>query len=208
MKLRFLLLAMSISLLFSCSNNSGKETTEKPKEHLTKAQKDSIKLEKDIKSYYKSVPEKIAFYKNYNPDKYSTDVETMSKEIRGFESDVLLATKSFKHGKDSLKELSTELRGLIKKTQIKALPIYRKAYGKISGQVLWRENIDVKIKGKNNEKIIYTGGLFASNANIEDFYKQLKEVYHLYRFKEAGFKWYENADMTYYSIKSRNDEDI
>lgn len=208
MKIRILLLAMSFSLLFSCSNNSGTETTEKPKEQLTKAQKDSIKLEKDIKSYYKSVPEKIAFYKNYNTEKYSTDVETMSKEIRGFESDVLLSTKAFKHGNDSLKELSTELRGLIKKTQIKALPAYRKAYGKISGQVLWRENIEVKTKGKNNEKIIYTGGLFASNANIEDFYKQLKNIYHLYRFKEVGFKWYENDDMTYYTVKSRADDDI
>lgn len=117
---------------------------------------------------------------------------------------------------DKAKKLDdAELNKLVKKVEhkliahkIKRFGSMRKTFANDLREALWRENIDVKVSGKNNSTITFISGKFASNANKEDFQKLVSDELHKLRFKRAEYKWYKYDDeYTYYTINSKNDTD-
>lgn len=92
--------------------------------------------------------------------------------------------------------------------QKKTFPELRRAFIKITDQLMWEQNIDVEAYG-SNKNVIFTGGIFASNKNISDFQSTISESLRDLRFNRAYFRWFNGAeDLTYYEISSQSDSDI
>lgn len=110
---------------------------------------------------------------------------------------------------DETVQRAKKLKAKEAKIQISAYPQLRKAWGKQLGKKLWREDIEVKVFGKGNSTIQFTGGLFAANRNIEDFQKELSAALRDMRFKRIQYKWYEGDDeYTYYTMETKPDSEL
>jgi hypothetical protein len=111
-----------------------------------------------------------------------------------------------------LKKLIAPARNKLKNEQRMNFPILRKEYAKSISELFWRENIEVEARGNGNTRLEITSGRFASNANKEDFQKDLNEagvvnVVKLLRFKRIAYKWYKHDDeYTYYQYDTPADD--
>lgn len=95
------------------------------------------------------------------------------------------------------KKCDTHLSVLKQKDQFKM----RRAYLNILKESLWRNNIDVKGSGTQLKTVTLIGGIFASNANIEDTYDLISTQLSMCGFTKLQFKWYSGSDeVTYYTI--------
>ena len=102
-----------------------------------------------------------------------------------------------------------QLKSALRALQLKEFPAMRKNYGKISASKLWESNIEVAVFGTGNTTIQFTGGIFANNANKQEFQTSLNKIFHRLRFKKSIYKWYKyDEEYTYYEISSANDGDI
>lgn len=105
-----------------------------------------------------------------------------------------------------LNKLIKEVEPKLSRHKAKRFPIIRREFAAELKKKFWRENIDVEIKGKNFSTLTLTGGVFASNANKQDFQTEVSQVLHKMRFKRVEYKWYEYDDeYTYYTLKSPAD---
>ena len=106
-----------------------------------------------------------------------------------------------------IQKLSEELKNRVAKLQVSEFPKMRAEYVKISAKELWRNDIDVYASGGRTKKYInLTGGMFAANANKQDFQNQIHEVLQLFRFKQARYRWYKgDTEYTYWDIDSKDD---
>jgi hypothetical protein len=105
--------------------------------------------------------------------------------------------------------LGEKIRSAVVKKQVIEFPRLRKAYGKISANKLWVNDIEVSVYGSSNSVIEYTGGVFAANRNIREAYTIVKTQLRDLRFDQANYKWYSGDDeYTYYTIGSRLDTEI
>lgn len=90
--------------------------------------------------------------------------------------------------------------------QSKSFPALRRAWVGHADKIMWKDDIDITGSGTT---VTFTGGTFAANRNIADFYEQVSETLLKLRFRRANFKWYKDADeFTYYTIKSVPDTDL
>ncbi len=104
-----------------------------------------------------------------------------------------------------VKQLESEL----KKYQNREFPKLRKAYWKISNNLLWQSNIDVYIKWSDSWTIELVWWLLANNKNKLDMYSSMKDMLVLLRFTRINMKWYEYDDTyTYWDIESQNDSEF
>jgi hypothetical protein len=107
--------------------------------------------------------------------------------------------------KIAIKKLKAKLSGL----QSKEFPLLRKLFAKHLAQTMWEHNIYVSVNGSNNSILEYAGGHFANNANIKESQESSHEVLTKFRFKQARYKWYRQAnEYTYYKIESPKDSEI
>lgn len=146
-----------------------------------------------------------AYYSDFKIGKYTGSVEGIVGVAKDFKDYRRLMLKLSKH--DSV-DVSSRANALLKKItelQVKSFPALRKAYVNESRNMLWRNNIDVDYDGKGI--LTYTGGFFASNANIEDTYLKLQPALELLRFKQANFRFTEYSDYTYYRVSSPKDSE-
>jgi hypothetical protein len=141
---------------------------------------------------------------NYFLSQQSTKISNPSDALIRVES-LIKQWKIYKNDPKN-KELSKKLLAALQRRQKALYPLLRKQYGRDLDKSLFRNNVDVEVSGST---IIYTGGLFASNANIEDGYTAAYVMLTKYRFKKAIFKWYKGQDdYTYYNVKSPKDSDV
>ena len=118
-------------------------------------------------------------------------------------------TKYSNSSNPDLKNKITELKKYQSEYQIKFFPKMRKTFGEDLKEMLWRENIEVDISGKNNEILRITGGKFASNANKEDFTKSIENHLINLRFKRIYYKWFKyDEDGIYYEFSVDKDSEI
>jgi hypothetical protein len=104
--------------------------------------------------------------------------------------------------------LCTEVKPKLIKKQIVEFPIIRREMGRIIGDKLWRENISVSVLGSNYVNMIFVGGIFASNANIEDFNKEIASLLVKARFQKSTYKWIPSGDSKGYSFNVKSDSDL
>lgn len=106
-----------------------------------------------------------------------------------------------------VQELKEKFKSRLIAFQKKQLPLLRKEYADVMATELWRENIYVTCQGSGNSIINISGGLYASNKNIEDSQTLLQPRLKELRYYEVRYRWYKEADeFTYYRLESPKDE--
>jgi hypothetical protein len=175
----------------------------KEEEEINKAFEALLKKKDQLKAEIKSIDEGVKF------DIYRGSIEDLQLEI------VLFGTWAniIKEGEESddkeVKSLAKKLKSKVARIQAKEFPKLRKEYASIVANKMWENNITVKSSGTGNNKINFTGGVFASNKNIKDFQTQLYEVLRMFRFVQSRYKWYKGQDdYTYYSIEPPKDREL
>jgi hypothetical protein len=138
-----------------------------------------------------------------------SDLNEILTQIYFFDDVVKKAKESKNYEDQELKKNADFLLKKMPEIQKRDFPKMRLAYAKILSKQLWRENIEVNALGNNYSTIQVVSGLFASNANIEDFHNEAVKVFKELRFKRANYKWIPSAsEYTYYNISSKNDNQI
>lgn len=158
----------------------------------------------DNVDYLKKIKSEVAYA--------SEDLETirggidLSKDPEKFYQAALIAERTDSWSDKSVVNLGHELRKKAVKIQKEHFPKMRKQYALNMKENLWREDIDVKLSGTT---LTFTGGVFAANANIEDFHKANIEQFLRFRFKKVQYKWYSgDSEITYYKINSPDDSEL
>jgi TM2 domain-containing membrane protein YozV len=114
--------------------------------------------------------------------------------------------------KAGLKKLTAQAKDKLQKEQRRNFPALRKEYAKIISEKFWRDNIEIEARGNGNTRLEIINGMFANNANKEDFQKSMNaagvvNVLKLLRFKSTAYKWYKHDDeYTYYQYDTPADD--
>lgn len=70
----------------------------------------------------------------------------------------------------------------------------RKRFSEVCGSMLWDNNVEVEVTGKNCDHLWFTGGMFASNKNKRRMQETIGENVKLLGFKKVSYKWYKYDD--------------
>ncbi|MDN5214962.1 hypothetical protein QQ020_22975 [Fulvivirgaceae bacterium BMA12] len=140
---------------------------------------------------------------------YRGSVQSLQIELVLFGSWADIITKS-ENSKDlEIQSLAKQLRLKVMRLQIREFPKLRNEYVKVVNQKMWENDIDVYASGTGNRYINFSGGIFAANKNKKDFHVQLHEVLTMFRFSQARYRWYKEADKyTYWTIYEGKDSDL
>jgi hypothetical protein len=104
------------------------------------------------------------------------------------------------------KEIGMKAIKMLASTKARAFPLLRKYWGDAAAADMWEHDIEVRISGKGNTVVTFTGGAFAANANIKNTQGTLSETVEALRFKQTRYKWYSgDEEFTYYTIESKAD---
>lgn len=93
----------------------------------------------------------------------------------------------------------------LREAQTSAYPRIRKATADELRSRLFRENIDVELRGARADRLVFTSYLYANNANIEDHFDALGEVEAL-RVKKVTFRPYDRGREDTYTLDTPQDE--
>lgn len=105
-----------------------------------------------------------------------------------------------------LMKLSNDLKFKVERLQVKEFPKMRLRFASVLKKELWTDNIEVAIGGNANSTLTFTGGIFANNANKQEYQSSLTEIFNLLRFKRINYKWYKYDDeYTYYNLETNRD---
>lgn len=105
-----------------------------------------------------------------------------------------------------LMKLSNDLKFKVERLQVKEFPKMRLRFASVLKKELWTDNIEVAIGGNANSTLTFTGGIFANNANKQEYQSSLTEIFNLLRFKRINYKWYKYDDeYTYYNLETSRD---
>lgn len=105
-----------------------------------------------------------------------------------------------------LMKLSNDLKFKVERLQVKEFPKMRLRFASVLKKELWTDNIEVAIGGNTNSTLTFTGGIFANNANKQEYQSSLTEIFNLLRFKRINYKWYKYDDeYTYYNLETSRD---
>lgn len=93
--------------------------------------------------------------------------------------------------------------------QIKLYPSFRKRYATALRSGLFRNNVEVAAIGPSATTLRFTGGAFASNANIEDMQQSMTSAVSKMRFHRVEYRWsrYLN-DGYHYDLNAKPDGDV
>lgn len=151
--------------------------------------------QEEARASIESLKEFIERYKSFVAD---MDKETAPAEIASYARTFEKYTEVPEELKGT--EYEKEAKKLVATIKSKSPTFYTKCrsiYAKLAKKALWRQNIKVKQSGTT---IFLIGGLFASNANIEDTFLGIRDVLQEVKFKKVIFQWSEYAEGTYYLL--------
>ncbi|HVZ95412.1 MAG TPA: hypothetical protein VG847_00950 [Chitinophagaceae bacterium] len=189
------------------SNSKNSYTSQNDTTSLTQEQKDSIQKHRQLMDSINMEYSIDQFSKDYKRAKDRTtiaDIKDEADELDQTADDLknIIANNRYK-------KRSEVLRNLLLKIQREDFPIMRKTYIKIFKEQLWDQDINVEGYGPRWDNISYVAGIFASHANIKEFYSNIETSINLLRFKRVNFKWIEDDDnYTYYKVDSKKDSEL
>ncbi len=184
-------------------NRIATEAAKKAEEE--KAIQDEKNAPEELKKLIQDAKDTIKTNKTYSTiDEISTDLAI----VNGFFGQKIKDYKTQYPNNKEIQTLVAQLETTVKNKQIDLFPNLRKNYGKIVGNSLWENNIDVTTYGTGNSTIEFTGYIFASNKNISDSYKEMVDMLKLLRFDRANFKFTDYGEYTYYTIESLKDGEL
>lgn len=140
---------------------------------------------------------------------YRGTIESLQMELILFGTWADIITKGENSDDLEIQSLAKRLRVKVIRLQLREFPKLRDEYAKVANQKMWENDIDVYASGTGNRYINFTGGIFAANKNKKDFQEQIDEVLTLFRFKQARYRWYKEADeYTYWTMYKGKDSDL
>lgn len=107
-----------------------------------------------------------------------------------------------------LKKAQDQLAAALRAKQASAFPHWRRVYSERLDRVLWERNIDAAAVGSGRRTIRFTGGIFASNANIGVFQRGIAQDLKLLRFNRATYQWIPDAPGSAYRLTVPDDSDL
>lgn len=87
-------------------------------------------------------------------------------------------------------------------------PVLRRSYGEIIRAQLFRNNVDASVGGSGAKALIFSGVMFADNANIQDAHEAARANFEKLRFSSATYTWARGLDGYRYSIVAPADGEI
>jgi hypothetical protein len=163
--------------------------------------------------YVKTVQSYIPMLTKYEPSERATpDLVVLDAVI--FYSAATEVIKNRQSSDTALANAAKQIEKRLVPLQQKEFPKLRKAYAESIYQTMWKNDIYVTLSGSRNSTIRFTGGVFASNKNIDEFlsmendrmWTNLKS----FRFKRIEFCWYkgQDDDIVYYTTKVPSDDKV
>ena len=196
----FFILCIGILLFIGILNNIFK----KEKEVVSKSAAPKITEKYNVSQEIENMIERIKLDKSNSVKK-----EDAKAYLQRFINVRDTINKYANSSNSDIKKKISELRKSQSEYQINYFPKMRKTFGEDLKEMLWRENIEVDISGKNNEILHITGGKFVSNANKEDFTKSIETHLINLRFKRIYYKWFKyDKDGIYYEFTVDKDSEI
>lgn len=103
-------------------------------------------------------------------------------------------------------KLLRDFESLYIKVCSRQFPIIRSNYVANVKDGLWKNNIEISLRGPKKDILRFVGGIFASNKNKSDMQDNISSIMAKLRFKRVEYLWYELDDTyTYYTISSLKD---
>lgn len=173
---------------------------------------DSIQSIKDsVKSanFTKGLRNQIESIKSGNDySKYYQSKETISNVVALFGARTKLIKEAREGENEEDKILAEELEKLNREVQFQEFPKIRKAFYENIKQDLWKDDIEVALKGDRNQTLDFTGAIFASNRGIDKVQTALVDVFKLYRFTRIQYRWSDMArEYDYYDLTVPADQE-
>lgn len=205
----FILTAFAAVVLLQSCNNSSTPSIESVLASRDTIDQEALKKEKELEA-------KKAFLNSYQSCKSSLnepvkleskdDVWVLHTLLRVYTEQIL----DYKNSKDpDIVKVYEDYKKSLVILQKEYYPLMRKAYLKEAKNDLFRHNIEVTSNKPNYTTIMFTGYLFANNANIEDVNNVLWSAIKKLRFKQVRYRWSEvDERYTYYDVKSPKDNEI
>lgn len=146
---------------------------------------------------------------NFDYSTLKTSLEELKAELLMFASYKVTIDEHINSSNVERNKLAKELKRKVEKLQAVEFPKMRSAFAKRMAERMWEEDIEVSVTGKKNSIIELTGGIFAANKNIKEAQQLLDDGFRQYRFRQARYRWYREADeYTYYEIYKGEDIDL
>lgn len=188
----FLVLFVGLPIVISAL--SGTSGTRSPSTTATSTQAADIKTNPEAF--------KEALRKEIENTKFFDGDAMRKKQANGEESPALTIFETWgtlvSDGKKSTDQevinLAKDLEKRASAIQIKEFPLMRKVTGERLKQVLWSQDIEVKLSGSKNNVLEFVGVVFARNQNIASIYTPASENLKRLRFTEIRFRWTDGAD--------------
>ena len=174
-----------------------KQYKEEYYKQIAEEKKERIKVE--IKSINKGIDFSM----------YRGSVDDIKFEIILFETWGSIITEGLNSEDYEMRKLAKQLKNKVKKLQINEFPRLRKNYGKVLNKVLWENDIGVYSNGYGKRIINFTGGIFVTNSNKQEFQNELQQMLTMLRFTQSRYRWYKGENTyTYYKIYTGKDSDL
>jgi hypothetical protein len=92
--------------------------------------------------------------------------------------------------------------------QAKVFPLLRKAYVGLVEHGLWLNNVDAEVRGERASTLHLTGGVFASNRNVDEMQRANAGALRKLRFTGSEYAWHKGSEAVRYTLHSPNDQAI
>jgi|WetSurMetagenome_2_1015567.scaffolds.fasta_scaffold08895_4 hypothetical protein len=106
----------------------------------------------------------------------------------------LASCKKYYHDSRRINRLIKFIKKKSNFTMKRILPRYRKIFTKNLARSLWSRDIYVSCSGAKSTILNFTGYIFASNSNIQDFQNMIQADASNFGFKKATYRWYKGED--------------
>jgi prefoldin subunit 5 len=137
------------------------------------------------------------------------DINDVRLAVSTIKESIDIYKKGINNSDPEIKKMAQSLKPLIIEMQKVSYPKMRKAYFEFAKKTLWEHDVNVKLEGKKNTVLIFTGAHFAANKNIKETQETLSDMLHTLRFKEAHYEWYKDQDdRNYYDMKTPKDDEL
>lgn len=167
------------------------------------------KAKEDLEALRRKIKREAESLSTFDGSQYRGDVNSIQLEIVLFGAWAEMIKDAEKSGDAEIKRDGKAFKNKVIALQKTEFPKLRKSYGEFIKGELWREDIEVTMKGNGSSTLEFVGGTFASNQNKEDTQKTLREILTQLRFKRVNYKWYKYDDeYTYYSMDTPADGEL
>jgi hypothetical protein len=100
------------------------------------------------------------------------------------------------------------LKAALVARQVAVYPALREGFAKATYGLMWQHNVEVRSQGPGSRQIVWVGGLFASNANVQSAEDAVEANLIRLHFARSAYRWIPDADGWNYKLASPEDKSV